>query len=201
MPEGEVIPPLTPESGPGKLQTYIHEGLDLIIAEKFDKASEHFYNPQPLENVNIYLVHGVAQFMFPQTFQYPEEVKQTINEQAYQSYVMLKTENTPNTVVTLGYAGIAPDFVLGDKSQYKTIPREIWLNLQKNVALVNAEEWLHALIHTTGHHLIDDSLDEEIDIAIYLDRYNQNLLTDEFLGRYGRREAVEKDRQQRAQQP
>ncbi len=94
------------------------------------------------------------------------------------------------------YAGALALFSKFDKRESTINMAGIWADpgveiperLSHNVALVHAEEWLHGLQHLVRKPLTGVK-DLEADIAYYMMSLGVPL-TDDFLGRHGRRESL-----------
>jgi hypothetical protein len=157
-----------------RLEQFIVNGLHLIRSGKYSDAITHFRNEQFYRSVDLLFRRGK---IYPIT-QTPtsQEASEIANVIAQLSEYQLSKKGA----ITVANFQVYPQ--IENPPEGITIPEE----LQHNTALVHAEEAIHALDHMRG---VESAVDMEIGVAKYFQKH-QVKMTDEFLNRYDRRNAL-----------
>ncbi len=178
IPRPDASPKLSPEVVAG-FKNYIYLGGMMIKEGKFGEAMEHFRNKVELAKVNISLSHATDIF-----------IKETPKPNDYADFADTIAKNSIlNNGENLELSSIRC-FIKGDdgtvQEQKITLPNE----LQHEISLIYMEEWLHCLQLIQGRSLTGEANDE-FDVMFYMQK-NEIPITQAFLGRYDRAEALGK---------
>lgn len=164
-----------------EFHAYIQTGEALIRGERYREAITHFSNSSELEKLGWQLDFGGRGFLLSELPK-PEKYSDIAHGIAKGS--------------TSGEGRMS----LSRISFREGNPDLLW-ELEREIALIYLEEWLHALQEVKGTTLVESSLveeikskvaepDVEIDIALYLKRVGIEM-TPTFLERYNRRIIIE----------
>jgi len=155
---------------------YIDKGGELIKESKFDEAILHFHNKDVLSQVGLRLEASPRYFGIGGVR--PEEYPFIIDSVAKNSWYHEKSSYSPQTIELAGLSHVVKN--KDGVFEKKPIPKE----LQRELALISMEEWLHGLQDIGGQPLAGEK-DQEIDVALYM--LQQGIqLTQAFLGRHDR---------------
>ncbi|MBI2074830.1 MAG: hypothetical protein HYT83_03285 [Candidatus Levybacteria bacterium] len=171
-----------------QLEEFIQVGMNLIKAGEHERSIRFFQNPSTAQrlgfNLDVHLLYEAPELIerVTKVITLPAGIDAVINDCANNSWFYPKDKNTSMSTIKLAFPLIADPF-----------PSE----LAHNIALLHAEEWLHALQLLKGEKPLDNNiialgLDpnsrkvnfREVDVALYLHK-NGIPLTPQFLGRYG----------------
>lgn len=174
--------PTVPPEKIARFTSYIDQGGVLIKEGKFSDAMEHFQNADELAVIGKHLDPS-PRTIFTQVQPKPERYASLADQVASYSW---SKEGGMVEISTIHYFAIEPE-----GTHMKQLPPE----LAHEIALIHMEEWLHCLqdilqASLTGQksHGLDA---HEIDIAVYMKKHDIPM-TEAFLRRYGRKEALAK---------
>ena len=178
IPRPDASPKLSPEVVAG-FKNYIYLGGMMIKEGNYEKSMAHFRNKVELAKVNISLSHATDIF-----------IKETPKPNDYADFADTIAKNSIlNNGENLELSSIRC-FIKGDdgtvQEQKITLPNE----LQHEISLIYMEEWLHCLQLIQGRSLTGEANDE-FDVMFYMQK-NEIPITQAFLGRYDRAEALGK---------
>ncbi len=168
------------------LRDHIREGLKLIKSEKYSEAKAHFENEAVLEECTFNLGRGN---IFILTSLQPQYVMMTLQSIASRSWFMIDQRT-----VQPSFGAVPRNF------NYETASvedRAVFQDFEREICLIYAEEWTHALQHATGGPVSRKGLFLkggdlfEHDVAEYF-RENGVKMSKLFLSRYQREDAVTK---------
>ena len=164
------------------LENFILDGLRLIREAKYREAIAYFENPQMAEALGFHYDRSPREVIITKPIMSADQVREIADICAYNSYldVGYKTQSTlPQMTLSKVHFPLNVE---------QSIKPELMAQVLHNVALVHAEEWIHGLQKNKGPVAGND--DREIDVALFL--LNKRVfLTEAFLDRHGRREAIE----------
>lgn len=169
--------PITPEVVAG-FTTYIDQGGLLIKDGKYAEAMNHFKNAKELAKVG-------RRFALPRE-KITMEPPKPENFRSLVNFVAANSWSKANGSVELSnilYVKRSPE---DSNIQVLPLPRE----LQHDIALIYLEEWLHCLQDIQGTRFTGQ-WDHEIDVAVYMKKHDIPM-TEAFLDKYGRKEALAK---------
>lgn len=165
----------TKEKAPDRLEKYIKQGLEFIKSKDFEAASVHFKNRQIAESLGLFYEDG--QSFGLKVSPTEGQIARLADSVARNSWFW--SEHPERTIELSDVYPIPPN-----EAQVE-MPEA----LKHEIALVHAEEWLHALQYLRGHSLTGQK-DGESDVALYLKRHEVPI-TETFLKRYPSRSEIE----------
>jgi hypothetical protein len=163
-----------------EFKNYIYQGGLLIKQGKYAEAMEYFRNASELAKVGRRI--SPARNRIVNELPKPEEYGQLADSMAKNSW---NKDGGSIELSNVDYFVTGPDGL----PQKQPIP----VGLQHEISLVYMEEWLHSLQDIQGRPLAGQP-DHEVDVAAYMEK-NGIPMTEAFLRRYGRGEALEKAKQ------
>lgn len=173
-----------PQEKLAQLEKFIASGLDLIKRGQFEAAIKHFNNPQLAENFGLEISPSPRRKVLLKTLE-PSHLRALADFLASASHFNTRGDGK----ITLVLSGIATLNEVPEELRGRPLV-EVPPLLYHEIALLHAEEWLHALQHFRQSPLAGGE-DSEKDVAHYL---NQNgvPMTKAFLARYGRGDSLKR---------
>jgi hypothetical protein len=168
-------------------ERYICTGLEAIRKRDYQGATKIFSQPGAAEKVGLMYTPGTVVFL-TDTPKSKAEVDAIVHDVANNSWFNPPSEHGRGKI-KIAQVEIAP---LEATVDHRPIPQSPELNaIFHDVALLNAEEWIHALRFKKGIDIHSDSLTsasdlDEAQVALYLLQHNVPL-TERFLTQYSRR--------------
>lgn len=158
---------LTKEEAIELLNTFVDAGINLIRTNQFLEAQTYFHDPRVAEAVGLKFGENV-------TFHFFKEINaENLYDQIRIMYIRgtfhfgMAHQQTPGSYNTISISHIYTGEHLGNTVKRSALLSEAGLRFFHDVALINAEEWLHALQHLKGTPLIGEP-NNELDVALYL---------------------------------
>jgi hypothetical protein len=172
-------------------EQYIETGLEAIKQRDYQRAISVFSRPEAAEQVG--LVYDSPETVFlteaPQDEKHAHGIISNVGTHSW----FEPAKNGGKGVIKTAHVGIAPPQWRKDNSPIILSPTMNEL-IFHNVALLNAEEWIHALRFKRGIDIPSDSATgssdvDEAQVALYMLQKGVPL-TERFLTQYGRRDQL-----------
>jgi hypothetical protein len=158
-----------------KLIEFTNNGIDLIKNGDYEKAIRYFENESFAESVGLQLGDSKTIFLH-NDLSNPQQIDDVLNFISLHSHFNHKYSE-------IKIAGLINSKLHPEKTKY-FVPQDVW----KDVALVNLEEWLHAVQFISKQPIAGED-DDEIDVALYM-RAKGIPLTEHFLSMHGRNKFI-----------
>ncbi len=166
------------------LESHIGKGLDAIKSGDYKIAISLFSDSEAARQAGLSYEDKPSLALVKRTPQNEEDVNKIIDVVGSQSWFNEPTAEKPTASIKTSTVFVLEPGMYGVTEPVILTP-EVEKTIYHNVALLNAEEWIHALRSKQGTELEDTELDEA-GVALYLLQKGVPL-TDRFLDQYNRK--------------
>jgi len=185
--------PSPEQKGITDLEKYIETGLQAIKKGDYETAISIFSKPKAAQSAGLDIEESIG-VLITGTPQDKAEAQGIISEVGLRTRFN-RSEDGKDGIIKTGYVIIATPGMADYEGPVALTPamRELIFH---NVALINAEEWIHALRFKQGIDILTDNVDshsdtDETEVALYLLQKGVPL-TERFLRQYNRRDNLRK---------
>lgn len=163
-----------------RAESFVLRGLESIKSGDYQAAIDHFRNKDKARELGLTYRSEDAKAI---------QIMRPVQEGdiRYLQDELAKASKVDLTSGTIKPSSFFPVIFENGKEVVFEVPTE----LRHEEALLQAEEWLHGVQYLNEGKTLTGAADVETDIAIYLHN-NDVPMTEAFLDRYGRREAIQK---------
>ncbi len=181
--------PPAPEKETTDFERYIQTGLEAIKQGNYEAAFSIFSQPEAAQKVGLEYDENGASLAITGPLRDLNDAQAIIHDIANNSWFDPPTEHKSGKIRIAHIEIAPPEMSEGQKSV--VLAPEMRELIFHNVALLNAEEWIHALRFKQGIDIHSDSIEkasdlDEAQVALYMLQHGVPL-TERFLTQYGRR--------------